>query len=329
MTRPKSTSKAVLALLVALVFVSAANMVSAQTARARAMGGAFIGLSDDEGAIYYNPAGLSQIQGREGSIHGKANETDVFNWRGIAFTGHIYEDSDENRFSITDYLEHNILEDPLPRKPKYSYGVAYDSSKMYEKYSDLLGNPGVSQDTSHLRLAFGTRFPVAKRMLTREQLFAGITLDFNEVEDKYAKLSKKRKSAALGAGFLYHYNDRITGGITVDNILQHLEASGGQKQSKDDAIFSMGAAYKVTEGTIIAADIYNLGNTTDATERQLRVGVEKKFIENDLTMRMGSHNGTLTLGFGISLLPNVRMDYSYYDGEHIAEHYAGVHMSFD
>ena len=89
---------------------------------------------------------------------------------------------------------------------------------------------------------------------------------------------------------------------------------------------------KVTEGTTVSADVYNIADSKDAVERQFRIGVEKKFTENDLTLRMGSHNGTLTLGFGMNLLPNVRVDYAYYDGADDAdnpEHYVGAHMTFD
>lgn len=329
MNRPRSHNITAFCLFIALIFVVSTTEVNAQSARSRAMGGAFIGLSNDESATYYNPAGLSQIQGREASFQSKVNETDVFDWKSAAFTGHIYEDGEEDRFSITDYLEHNVLEEPMPRKPKYSYGVAYSVGDLSEKYGTLVGNPGVSRKNHELQLAFGTRFPIARRMLAREQLFAGIKLNYAKNETKYAKTVKSRETMSLGAGFMYHYNDRITGGFTIDNILQTVDASNGEKTSKDDAIFSIGAAMKVTEGTTISADIVNLADSKDVAERQLRVGVEKTFVENDLTMRMGSHNGTLTLGFGMSLLPNVRMDYAYYDGDEVAEHYVGAHMTFD
>ena len=46
-------------------------------------------------------------------------------------------------------------------------------------------------------------------------------------------------------------------------------------------------------------------------------------------MRLGSLNGTLTIGFGMNVLPNVRVDYSFYDGDIITEHHVGAHMSFD
>jgi len=57
--------------------------------------------------------------------------------------------------------------------------------------------------------------------------------------------------------------------------------------------------------------------------------IEKKFIENDLTMRMGTWNGTLTMGFGMQIIPNFRFDYGYYAGDLVKEHYVGGHYTFD
>ncbi|MEW6712888.1 MAG: hypothetical protein AB1403_23925, partial [Candidatus Riflebacteria bacterium] len=76
MNRQKSHLKAGAILLLLMLSVVSADVVCAQSARSRGMGGAFIGLSDDESATYYNPAGLSQIQGREASLQVKVNERD-------------------------------------------------------------------------------------------------------------------------------------------------------------------------------------------------------------------------------------------------------------
>ncbi|NCB39743.1 MAG: hypothetical protein EOM80_13345, partial [Erysipelotrichia bacterium] len=166
MNRQKSTRMAGLLLLLFMFFVASATEVRAQSARSRGMGGAFIGLSDDESATFYNPAGLSQIQGREASLQAKVNERDIYDWTSLAFTGHIYEDEVENKFSITDYLEHNILEEPIPRRPKYSYGVAYTEDHRSEDFGKLVGGEylGTKRDVKDLQLAFGTRFPIARRM---------------------------------------------------------------------------------------------------------------------------------------------------------------------
>lgn len=330
MNRQKSLRMAGMLLLLTLFFVASTTGVFAQSVRSRGMGGAFIGLSDDESATFYNPAGLSQIQGREASIQAKVNERDIYDWTSLAFTGHIYEDNVESKFSITDYLEHNILEEPIPRRPKYSYGVSYTEDNRSLEFGNLVGGEyqGVRREVKDLQLAFGTRFPIARRMLAREQLYGGIKLRVLNV-DRYIKSllqHSKRDIFSLGVGLMYHYNDRLTGGLTLDNLV---ETVSGTNENNDGVSLNLGTAYKVTKGTTIAADAVNLTNTAKANDQQYRIGVEKKFIENDLTMRIGALNGTLTLGFGMNVLPHIRVDYSYYDGEVVSEHHVGAHVTFD
>mgnify|MGYP003768050793 CR=1 FL=1 len=330
MNRQKSYKMAGALLLLTLFLVVSTAESFAQSVRSRGMGGAFIGLSDDESATFYNPAGLSQIQGREASIQAKVNEREVYDWTSLAFTGHIYEDSVESKFSITDYLEHNILEEPLPRRPKYSYGVSYTEDNRSLEFGNLVGgeHQGVSREVKDLQLAFGTRFPIARRMLAREQLYGGIKLRMLNV-DRYIKSlmqHSKRDIFSLGVGLMYHYNDRLTGGLTIDNLIEEIS---GANTDRDGVSLNLGTAYTVTKGTTIAADAINITNTAKANDQQYRLGVEKKFIENDLTMRIGSLNGTLTLGFGMNVLPHIRVDYSFYDGDIVSEHHVGAHVTFD
>ncbi|MBF0546026.1 MAG: hypothetical protein HQM08_16400 [Candidatus Riflebacteria bacterium] len=302
----------------------------AQSARARGMGGAFLGVSDDESAVYFNPAGLSQIQGREASFLTKMNERDSFRLDSGAFTGHIYEDSPKENFSVTDYLEHNVLEEPVPRRPKYSYGVSYSEDFRTPDFGKMVGGDflGVQRDVKDLNLAFATRFPIARRMLARETLYGGLKFQFTQTDREINSLNSKAKrdAQAMGIGLLYHYNDRITGGLTVDNLI---EAVHGEGALRDGVSVNFGASLKLTKGTIISGDAVNLGNSDKATQQQYRIGIEKKFIENDFTLRVGSWNGTLTLGFGMHLLPTMRLDYAYYNGDVVKEHYIGGHFTFD
>lgn len=318
-------------ILVFLLVLIGTGDAWAQSARARGMGGAFLGVSDDESATYFNPAGLSQIQGREASLQLKVNERDMFQWGSAAFTGHIYEDDPKDQFSITDYLEHNVLEEPLPRRPKYSYGVAYSQDTRKSSFGDLVGGEflGVDREVDELQLAFGTRFPIARRMLAREQLYGGLKFNFRTTDRWIRKLGThaKRDSQSMGLGLMYHYNDRITGGLTVDNIVQHL--SGEDENIRDGVTLNMGGSLRLTKGTIVSGDIYNVTTANRSPSQQYRLGVEKKFIENDFTMRMGSWNGTLTLGFGMALLPNLRFDYAFYNGDVVKEHYVAGHLTFD
>lgn len=313
-----------------LFLVLAAAPLSAQSARARGMGGAFIGIADDESATTFNPAGLSQIQGREATVQMKVNERDLFNWNSLSFTGHIYEDKEKDTFSVTDYLEHNVLEEPLPRRPKYSYGVQYLEDSRSADFGKMVGGEftGVKKDVRDLHLSFGTRFPIARRMLAREQLYGGLKFRFTNVDRWVRTLNthNARDAQSMGAAFMYHYNDRITGGLTVDNIVERVNGTGAQR---DGLTINLGGALKLSKGTTVSADAVNITNSARTTEQQYRVGVEKKFIENDFTMRMGSWNGTLTLGFGLALLPNLRFDYGFYNGDVVKEHYVGGHYTFD
>ena len=58
------TCLAVLILVPALAFGNGFYSPTVGT-RASAMGGAFIGLADDYSAVYWNPAGITQIKGME------------------------------------------------------------------------------------------------------------------------------------------------------------------------------------------------------------------------------------------------------------------------
>ncbi len=316
--------------LICILTLLGAVSASAQSARARGMGGAFLGVSDDETATWYNPAGLSQIQGREASLQSKVNERDIYNWDSIAFTGHIYEDNPKDVFSITDYLEHNILEEPIARRPKYSYGCAYSQDYRSIEFGKMVGGEflGIQRETDNLLLAFGTRFPIARRMLAREQLYGGIKIQSANVDRKIATLGThaKRETQTMGIGLMYHYNDRITGGLTVDNILQRVRGLGGQR---DGVTLNLGGALRLTKGVLLSADATNVTNAQRSSQQQWRMGIEKKFIENDFTLRMGSWNGTLTLGFGMHLIPTVRFDYAFYNGEIVKEHHLGAHLTFD
>jgi|GEM_PF-508993 len=327
---PAWTRLALGAIAVCMMLLATSNGVYAQSARARGMGGAFIGVADDESATYYNPAGLSQIQGREASLQVKVNERDIFNWNSFAFTGHIYEDHPNERFSITDYLEHNVLEEPLPRRPKYSYGVSYTQDSRSTEFGKMVGGEflGVKREISDLQLAFGTRFPIARRMLAREKLYGGIKFNFTNVDRAINSLGthSKRDVENFGIGLMYHYNDRITGGLTVENLVQRVRGDGAVR---DGVSLNMGGKFNLTKGTIVSADATNVTDSGRTTAQQYRLGIEKKFIENDLTIRMGSWNGTLTLGFGMQVLPNFRFDYAYYGGDVVKEHYVGGHLTFD
>ena len=66
-------------------------------ARALGMGGAFVGLADDQSALYFNPAGLTQIPNRSFSTNYNNYLTDIQS----GFIGYIHPFDENIRFGIS------------------------------------------------------------------------------------------------------------------------------------------------------------------------------------------------------------------------------------
>ena len=45
-------------------------------------------------------------------------------------------------------------------------------------------------------------------------------------------------------------------------------------------------------------------------------------------MRLGSWDGTFTMGFGIKLYDDVKVDYAFFNGDVLKEHYISAAMPF-
>ncbi|KPJ63809.1 hypothetical protein AMJ44_13960, partial [candidate division WOR-1 bacterium DG_54_3] len=67
------------------------------SARSTAMGGAFVGLSDDESALYFNPAGLIQIEQRSFFTTYNNYLTDIQS----GFLGYVHPYSENTRLGAS------------------------------------------------------------------------------------------------------------------------------------------------------------------------------------------------------------------------------------
>mgnify|MGYP006302436189 FL=1 len=94
--------------------------------------------------------------------------------------------------------------------------------------------------------------------------------------------------------------------------------------------FNMGGAYTFGEkrDTLLAMDIINIFNASRSQDPQLRLGLERIFLDNDLALRLGSYDGTLTLGFGIKLFEDFRMDYAFENFTTFREHHVAFQLPF-
>jgi hypothetical protein len=75
-------------------------------ARSQAMGSAFVGLSDDESALYFNPAGILQLNGRSFILSYNNYLSDIQS----GFIGYVHHYSDRTRLGAwIDYMNYGSL----------------------------------------------------------------------------------------------------------------------------------------------------------------------------------------------------------------------------
>ena len=94
--------------IVSFLLMSNFQDTEALGSRVRAMGGAFIGLANDENAIFSNPAGLSQLSGNHYHLDVLLNSRNEFTNDSFAYASQIYEGQSRKRFSIEEYLENEF-----------------------------------------------------------------------------------------------------------------------------------------------------------------------------------------------------------------------------
>lgn len=288
--------------------------------RAIGMGEAYSAISDDSIGVFYNPAGLGKIRAgvREGSVMLKANLRDELEYDGAAFTAQSTEMEQNVRFTISEYLERRLKPPVNEATVAYNFGVGvlFTSDKNGFEKSDF--RIGVARKV-HL---FGQ--PDAA-VLTGVKL--GFTSYSNYVDPDSGKLMDFNENT-LGFGAIYEFSEFLDIGLTIDNVIEDSEYDL-------PAVFTLGLAMHLDETTILSVDGYNIINSKKVVgatgdESEFRVGLEKTFVENNLTFRFGSKDGNFNMGFSMSVTPNFRIDYAYMGDYDVDEdqHFVGGSMMF-
>lgn len=287
--------------------------------RAIGMGEAFIAVSDDASGVFWNPAGLAKIPSgrRYGEVMLKANLRNELSYDSMAFTGQSYEDDEDVTFTIGDYLENRLQPPKSDRRVNYNYGFGIISENGVDAYKN-----------TNLVFAAAKAFD-SVFWRKNSKLAGGIKVRWSTY-DNYMQNNQVStfNEGALSAGGIYCYSDFLSIGMTLDNLF---------RDSSFDVptIASLGFAFHVDPTTIVAADGYNLIDaksldnvSQDNTE--FRIGVEKTFLDRDLTLRFGSKNGNLNLGMGMRITENFNLEYAFmgdYDTD-VSQHFMGFEVLF-
>jgi hypothetical protein len=331
---PNSLRLGLAALLAALLLATVASPDAlALGARPRGMGSAFIAISDDENAVFTNPAGLSQLDRTMVQIGGNAAHRDDYKTDHFVYAGKIFQSTGKDKLTLEDYLEADYELKTKPEKvANYSWGLALLREERSLALNQQRGMVPPTDDTIFTGVAaFSTRFPIAERLTRRPELYGGMSVRYVDLKRKIPSLRVQGRVDTFDLDFslFYKANPRLNVGTVLGSVISAKNGSTLNTRS-NSFVQNLGAAYTMGEKreTIFALDVMNVWNAARAIDQRLRLGVERQFLDNDFALRLGSDGGVLTLGFGIQFFKDFKLDYSYFNGTILKEHFVSVRLPF-
>ncbi len=185
-------------------------------ARPAALGESFTGVADDINSLYWNPAGLAEIQQFEASVSGAALYEDIF----YGFLGLGKKVSDTGGLGL---------------------GVMYLGMDKMSGF-DAFGNPA-SAYTAH-DLSIGVSYGMS--FSNRFMMGLGAKTISQKIENESAK------GFAVDFGALYKANEKLNFGASVLNIGP---AMGFHEEFKLPSALRAGSSYKFTPNFLLCSDV--------------------------------------------------------------------------
>lgn len=318
-------------LLAALASTTPAFAVGA---RPQGMGSAYLAIADDENAIFFNVAGLSQLDKDLTQVSSQVLNRNEFRLDSISYAGKIYSSSDKKKLTLEEYLESDYnFKSEVQKVSNYAWGTAASHELRSLNLNQLSGQDPPSRVRKNTAwMGFATRFPIAERLTRRPELYGGLRIRYEDFERSIPSLSAivEQDIINLDVHMFYRANSRMHLGAAIDNVLSSTDndAIGARNNS---AIFSLGGAYYYGEkrDTILAIDFGNIFDAERGVQQpKIRVGAERQFLDNDFVFRIGSNDGLLTLGVGVRFWEEFRLDYAFERGQVIDEHQVSLRTVF-
>ncbi|PKK90070.1 MAG: hypothetical protein CVV64_11160 [Candidatus Wallbacteria bacterium HGW-Wallbacteria-1] len=261
-------------------------------ARAQGMGGAFTAVADDATALYWNPAGLSQMKRHE-IMFMYADKYDVTT--GPAFTEQYFAYSSPATMYGTFGL-HYSKEGSDSILAEKRMGISY-GKRVGSRFS-----LGFNLNSLTLSPAINSTQRSAADPSMTEQNSVGVDLGFllNITDDAKIALSVKN----LGASF----------GVITEHHL--------------DTILKMGVAVNTSEKMLLAMDANFKENTDENKENKFQISAGAEYLFTpQVAFRAGFNKGDLTAGCGFRS-QDWNMDYAFLNHEIGNTHRVSFSMRF-
>jgi long-chain fatty acid transport protein len=235
---------------------------SGQGSRAIGMGGAFTGVADDGSSIYYNPAGISQIDG-----------TTVENGAVMLFPKITYKSNGATQKCTKDVFGPSLfITHPLNDKFTFGFGMY----SPYARDADFRGDPAngfYAQRAKILRVDYS---PVISYKVSENfSIGGGLVIGCGQIDQSIptglvSRIKDKSDGTGYGGilGLLWKVDERTKIGATYRSrmTIEHegdrtIEASGVSTRSDSRAdvhypsSIGLGISHKLNEKLTLAADV--------------------------------------------------------------------------
>ncbi|MDR2426056.1 MAG: hypothetical protein LBD46_02580 [Endomicrobium sp.] len=277
-------------------------------ARALGMGGAFTSISNDTSAIYWNPAGLGQVQDYSVTIMGSAGAPDEWPGQKDAIAAHNFIAVSLPISKFTDTLRSSV----------FAVGLINSSMDNVTK-SDEEGNEYGSFSAPQNAVYFSWGMPVWE---SNTNLYVG--LSFKYIMEKMEGIAGGSASGYdIDAGVLYNVFETFNFGLFIGKGAV-MKWDGGTDNAALTAKFGVSNTFSLTEKLSILGSVdiiqrqkepllsniglefacMNIYNTGDfgLSGLYLRGGIEGVALENRYGIKEEiNKNITYAVGFGIDI----------------------------
>ena len=238
-------------------------------ARPLAMGASFIGVADDINAVYWNPAGLVQLETTEMTWTRTINNRDIINYDDFLAVGTYNQELGlayaVGYINIADYYPVGYMDDHL-----------------------------IYQDNEIQWFIFS----IAKKLNQQFSIGANIRLmDYSLLFKAEGYWLEADSAVFIGVDLsvFYQANEKLNLGLLIQDFNRPQFSMFGEDLYYIRNV-RPGIAYRISESLLIAASIYDFFGEIEMDNR-LRVGLEHE-VEH-LRIRAGLDRGNITMGAGL------------------------------
>lgn len=303
-------------------------------ARALALGEAYAGIADDATAIYWNPAGLGQVDRIEIALMHAIRPSGLGSYNYVAIVNHTHPmlavGAGWYRFSVDD----------IPIYPELDPNIDFAARKHNPKYRPSFEPESLLSDSeTAVYISAAIKYAMRQEWWDKMGTLGNppeFMLGMNVKRISHSLLDKSAEGSGIDAGVLIKVTDteaitginigEISAGLTIQD-LSETTIKWNTESNREETIptnvrYSIAYSNKISEirGGILAAYQYN----TRYKEHDL--GLEYNY-HDLLFLRIGSRAGDFTVGSGISI-GQFDVDYAFINHGLCNTHRISLLMAF-